>query len=97
MITHPLTVEGITPTRSEGLDLLNRRRDLWKLIQPVVKKLPDQAAFGAADRDGRPIDPLHQIDGSFERNKLLRIVMNVNCHAVITRDNTVLTLDKTPL
>ncbi|MDC3185893.1 hypothetical protein OBA47_01495 [bacterium] len=33
--------------RSEGLDLLNRRWGLWKLFQPVVKYLPDQAALGA--------------------------------------------------
>ena len=61
----------------------------------MVKKLLDQAALGAAESEARPIDLLHQIAGGFEINQLLRIAMNVNCHAVITRDDTVRTTDET--
>ena len=60
-----------------------------------MKKLPDQAALGAAENDASLIDRLHQIVGGFEGNQMLRITVNVNCHAVITRDNTVLTRDET--
>ena len=67
------------------------------MIQAVVEKLADQAALGAAVSRAGPIQPVHQIGGGLEGNQLLRVGLNVNCHVVLTRDDTVLSPGETPV
>ena len=67
------------------------------MIQAVVEKLADHAALGAAVSPAGPIQPGHQIGGGFEGNQLLRVGLNVNSHAVITGDDTVLSRRETPV
>ena len=61
-----------------------------------MEKLADHAALGAALTPAGPLQPLHQIGGGFEGNQLLRVGLNVNSHAVITEDDTVLSRRETP-
>ena len=63
----------------------------------MVEKLADHAALGAAVSPAGPIQPGHQIGGGFEGNQLLRVGLNVNSHAVITGDDTVLSRRETPV
>ena len=63
----------------------------------MVKKLADHAALGAAVSPAGPIQPVHQIGGGFEGNQLLRVGLNVNSHAVMTGDDTVLSRRETPV
>ena len=71
--------------------------DRRELIQALGKKLTNQAAFVAAKNDAGAVNSLHQFGRSFEGKQPLRVGFNVNSHAVITRDDTVLSRRKTPV
>ena len=62
-----------------------------------MEKLAHQAALGAAVIPAGRLESLHQIGGGFEGNQLLRVGLNVNSHAVITGDDTVLSRRETPV
>jgi hypothetical protein len=69
----------------------------WKLVQALGKKLSDQAAFVAAENDAGVINSLDQLRWRFEGKQLLRVGLNVNCHVVLPRDDTVLSRRETPV
>ena len=74
-----------------AVGLANRRQ----LVQALGKKLSDQAAFVAAENHAGVVNSLDQLRWRFEGKQLLRVGLNVNCHVVLTRDETVLSPGET--
>ena len=61
----------------------------------MQQKLADQAALRAVESNAGLVDTRHQFGGRFEGDQLLWIPVNVNGHAVLSVDDTVLPRRKT--